>query len=125
VVEREHLVAQHRQAVEIVMAFVVFDGGDAGLQARDVGLQRNRNPIAEPTLESIEHDAQEPRQRRADTETDCSNEDPGPVVFEQSGGEQREPQCDERVRQRREQSHRERQHQTSGFGSITQPDRAP
>ena len=61
VVEREHLIAQHRQAVEVLGALVVLDRRDRGLQRRDVRFERDGDLVAEAALHAREHDAQEPR----------------------------------------------------------------
>ena len=50
VIEDEDLVAQHRQAIEIVGPLVMRDARDRRLQLRDVGLERNRHLVAEAAL---------------------------------------------------------------------------
>ena len=50
VVEGEHLVAQHRQPVEVLGSFLVLDGRDRRLQLGHVGLEGDRHPVAEPAL---------------------------------------------------------------------------
>ena len=70
VVEHEDLVAQHRQAIEIVGALVVRDRRDRRLQPRDVRLERDRHLVAEPPLHARAHRAQEPGRRRRHAEAE-------------------------------------------------------
>ncbi len=53
VVQHEHLIAQHRQPVEVVRSLVVRDRRDRGLQPRHVGLERDRDPVAEASLDAV------------------------------------------------------------------------
>ena len=64
VVQHEHLVAQHGEAIEVVRAFLVGNGGHRGLQARDVGFEGNGHPVAEAALHAGADGAQEPRRGR-------------------------------------------------------------
>jgi len=61
VIEHEHLVAQHREAVEVVRPLVVRDRGDRRLQPGDVRLERDRHAVAEAALHAGAHGTQEPR----------------------------------------------------------------
>ena len=64
VVQHEHLIAQHGQAVEILGALHVLDGSDGCLQLRHVGLQGNRDLVAKPPLHARADRAEKPRCRR-------------------------------------------------------------
>ena len=57
VVEREHLVAQHREPVEVLGPLVVLDRRDRRLQRGDVRFERDRDLVAEAALHAREHDA--------------------------------------------------------------------
>ena len=50
VVEREHLIAQHREPVEVLGPFVVLDRRDRRLQRGDVRFERDRDLVAEAAL---------------------------------------------------------------------------
>ena len=66
VVEREHLVAQHREAVEVLGSLLVLDRRDRRLQPRDVRLERDADPVAEAALHAVEQHLQVPRRGRRD-----------------------------------------------------------
>ena len=63
VVEHEDLVAQHRQPIEVFGPLVVLNGGDRGLQPRDVRFQRNRHPVTKTPLRTVADHAQKPGRR--------------------------------------------------------------
>ena len=60
VVEHEDLIAQHRQAVEILRAFLMSDGGDGCLQSGDVRLERDGDLVAEAPLHARADGAEKP-----------------------------------------------------------------
>ena len=60
VVEHEHLVAQHGQAIEVFGTLLVGHGDDRGLQPGHVRLKRNGDPIAEAALHPGADGAQKP-----------------------------------------------------------------
>ena len=68
VIEHEDLVAQHRQAIEIVRTLVVRDRRDRRLQPRDVRFERDRHLVAEAALHARADDAQEPGRGRRHAE---------------------------------------------------------
>ncbi len=63
-VENENLVAQNGEAVQVVGALVVLDGGDRGLKLCDVRFERDGQAVAEPPLGAIAEDPQKPGGRR-------------------------------------------------------------
>ena len=104
VVEREDLVAQHRQPVEVLGPLVVLDGGDRRLQPATCASSAMVDPVAEPALHAVPTDLQEPgRRRRTRRGRARPAHDRGPVVVEHAVGEQLQPQREQRVGQRREQ----------------------
>ena len=70
VVEHEHLVAQHREPIEVVGALLVRDGRDRRLQPGDVRFERDRDLVAEAALHARADRAQEPGRRGRDAEAD-------------------------------------------------------
>ena len=60
VVQHEHLMAQHRQAIEVVGTLLMRDGRDRCQQRRDMGLERDRDLVAEPALNARAHGDEEP-----------------------------------------------------------------
>ncbi len=63
VIEHEHLVAQHREAIEIVGALVVRDGRDRGLEPGDVRFERDGDLVAEAPLHAGADRPEEPGRR--------------------------------------------------------------
>jgi hypothetical protein len=61
VIEDEHLIAQHREAVEVVGALVVRDGRDRRLEPGDVRFERDGDPVAEAPLHPGADGLEEPR----------------------------------------------------------------
>ena len=98
-VEREHLIAQHGEPVEVLGPLLVLDRRDRRLQPRDVRLERDADPVAEPALDAVEQHLQVPRRRRRDRQADRGDDDRRAVVAGHSVGEQLQPQ---RERARRE-----------------------
>ena len=109
VVEREDLVAQHGEAIEIVGPFVVLDRRHRSLQPRDVRLEEDRHAVAEAPLRPVADDAQEPRGDGRETEPRRRDHEHRPVAVLDAAGEQREPQREQRVGQRGEHDDRERE----------------
>ena len=64
VVEHEDLISQHRQPVEVVGPFLMSDRRDRRLQLRDMGLESDRDLVAESALNAHGHRGEEPRRRR-------------------------------------------------------------
>src|SRR5215469_4402593 len=60
VVEDEHLIAQHGQAVEILGALVMLDRSDRCLQFGHVGLEGDRYLVAKASLHARAHRAEKP-----------------------------------------------------------------
>ena len=125
VVEREHLIAQHREAVEILGPLVMLDGRDRRLQGRDVGFERDGDLVAEPALHAGEHDAQEPRGRGRRRQSERGDDDAAAVVIVEPVGEELEPQRDQRVGDRHHDRHREREEQAARLGAVAELHRAP
>ena len=112
VVEHEHLVAQHRQPVEVLGPLLVRDGRDRRLQPGDVRLERDRHLVAEAALHARADRAEEPGRRRRHAEADRRAPHQAAVVLEHAVAEQLEPQREQRVGQRGEQrQHERREHQ--------------
>ena len=112
VIEHEHLIAQHRQAVEVLGTLVMGDAGDRRLQARDVRFERDRDPVAEAPLHSGAHRAEEPRRRGRCAEPDGRGANEARPVLEHALAEQHEPPREQRIGQRRQlRQHECREHQ--------------
>ncbi len=125
VVEREHLIAQHREPVEILGSFVVLDGGDRRLQGRDVRFERDGDLVAETPLRPVEHDLEEPCCRRGCREPEGGDDDAAVVMVVEAVGEELQPQRDQRVGQRHHDRHREREHEPTRLGLVAELHRAP
>ena len=125
VVEGEHLVAQHRQPVEVLGAFLVLDGGHRRLQAGHVRLEGDADPVAEAALQAVEQNAQVPGGRRRRAEADGGDQHLAAVALGHAVGQQLQPQRQQRVGQRREQHHGERGRQQPGLGPVAQLERPP
>ena len=74
VVEHEHLVAQHREPVQVLAPFLVRDRRDRGQQRRHVRLERNRHLVAEAPLHADADGLQKPRRGGRDAE--CQHRQP-------------------------------------------------
>ena len=61
VIEHEHLIAQHRQPVEVIRPLLVRDRRSRRLQSCDVRFERDRHLVAEPPLHARADRAEEPR----------------------------------------------------------------
>src|SRR5882762_2539926 len=55
------------QVIEILRAFLMRDGGDGGLQLRDVRLQRDGHSVPEAALHARADGAEKPRRGGRDT----------------------------------------------------------
>jgi hypothetical protein len=80
-VEREHLIAQYRQPVEVLGALVVLDRRDRRLQRRNVRFQRDRDLVAETALGPMEEHPQEPRRGGRRGQPERGNKEAAPVVM--------------------------------------------
>ncbi len=107
-IEHEHLVAQHREAIEIVGALLVRDRHERRLQACDVRLEHDRDPVAEPPLHARADDAQEPGGGSRRAESDRRPEHEILPVVDDAVAEQQQPERDQRIGQRRELRQNER-----------------
>ena len=107
-IEHEHLIAQHRQPVEVLRALVVRDGRDRRLEPGDVRFERDRDLVAEAPLHARADRAQEPRRRGRHAEADGRRAHEAGPVLEHALAEQHEPEREQRVGQRREQRQHER-----------------
>ena len=74
VVEREHLIAQHRQPVEVLGSFVVFDRGYRSLKTGNVRLQSDGDLVAEAPLDAAADHPQVPGERGRHPKTDGGND---------------------------------------------------
>ena len=120
VVEHEHLVAEHRQPIEILRPLLVRDRRDRCLQLRDVRLERDRHPVAEAALHARADGAEKPRRRRRHAEADRrALHQPGPVL-EHALAEQHQPQREQRIGQRGELRQHERRHHQARLVAISQ-----
>ena len=112
VVEHEHLIAQHRQAIEIVGPLLMRDGRDRRLQPGDVRFERDRHLVAEAALHARADGAQKPRRGGRHAEADRRAAHQCRPVLEHALAEQHEPQREQRVGQRGElRQHERREHQ--------------
>ena len=108
VVEHEGLVAEDREPVEVLGSLVVGDGRDRCLQVGDVGLERDRDLVAEAALHPGRHDAQEPREGDAGTEADGRHGDHGRVLVDDALGQHGEEHRQQGVGQGGEQGQPDR-----------------
>ena len=92
-IEHEHLIAQHREAIEIVGPLVMRDRRDRGLQARDVRFERDRHAIAEPPLHAGADDAEEPGGGGGHADADRGGLDERGPLFDHALTEQHQPQA--------------------------------
>ena len=118
VIEHEHLVAQHREPVEIVGTLMVRDRRDRRLESRDVRLERNGHFVAEAALHSRADDAQEPRGRRRDAKRDRRRDDEPAFALQDAFAKQLEPERKQCVWQHRELRESERCDDQLGFVTI-------
>jgi hypothetical protein len=125
VIEDEDLVAQHRDAIEIVGAFLVGQRRDGRLQPRDVRLERDRDAIAKPPLHARADRSQEPGGGRGHAEADRGGLDQTGPRPGQSARKQREPQREQRIRQRGELRQHERYRHEPRLVAISEPAEAP
>ncbi len=120
VVKHEHLIAEHGQAIEILRAFLMRNGGDGGLQLRDVRLQRDGHSVAEAALHARADGAEKPRRGGRDTQPNRRAFHHAGSVFQNAFAEQHQPQGKERIGQRRElRQHKGHDHQ-AGLVAIPQ-----
>ena len=124
VVEHEHLVAQHRQPVQVLGALVVLDGRDRRLKPGHVRFERDGQAVAKPALGAIAHDPQEPGRGRGRPEADRRGQHEPAVVRQHAVGQQLEPERQERVGQGRQQREPEGHDQEPRLGLVA-PLRAP
>ena len=108
VIEHEHLIAQHREPIEVVGALVVRDGRDRRLQPGDVRFERDRHLVAEAPLHARADRAQEPRRRGRHAEADGRRAHEAGPLLEHALAEQHQPQREQRIGQRGELRQHER-----------------
>ena len=118
VIEHEHLVAKHREPVQVVGAFVVLDGGDRRLELGHVRFERDGHPVAKPPLRAIARDAKEPGRGRRDAQADRRGQREPSIVGEHPIREELQPEREECVGHRRDQRESERDHQQPRFGLV-------
>jgi hypothetical protein len=112
VIEHEHLVAQHGEAIEKLRALLVGDRGDRCLEAGDMRLERDGDPVAEAPLHACAQGHQEPRCRRRRGQANRRRAQHAGLVFEQPFPKEHEPQRKQRIGQRGQlREHERRQHQ--------------
>ena len=102
VIEREHLIAQHGQAVEVLGSFVVLDRADVGLERGDVGFEGDPTLSRNRRSTRSKHDAEEPHrgpERRAQP-----HHAPWCVCLEHTVGRTAQPQGDQASGRRRPRS---------------------
>ena len=103
VIQHEHLIAQHREAIEIVAALLVRDGGNRCQQRRDVRLERDGHLVAEAALHAGADDLEEPGRGGRNAERKHGESNPAPVTLQRALAEQLEPEREQCIRQRRQQ----------------------
>jgi hypothetical protein len=100
VVQHKDLIAQHRQPIQVVGTLLMGDGGHRCLKPGDVRLERNRDLVAEPTLDARAHGPQKPRGRPRHAEADGRDDEQRRAMVDDAFAKQHEPQRDEGVGQR-------------------------
>jgi hypothetical protein len=125
VVEHEHLVAQHGDAVEQLGPLLMGDRRHRRLEPGHVPFQGDRHLVPEPPLHPGADRAQEPGRHGRAGEAERGDQQRCAVAMQHRGAEQREPDRDERVRQRGEQGQQERRQQQAGLVPVAQPAQPP
>ena len=104
VVQHEHLIAQHGEAVEVVAPLLQFQTGDRGLQGGHVGLQSDRHPVAEAAGQPVVDDPEQPAEGRRRGHRPEHRENHRSVAVGQPVGQQLEPEREQRIRDRGQQA---------------------
>ncbi len=107
VVEHEHLLAQHRQAVQPLGPLLVGDGRHRRLEPGHVRLQGDRDPVAEAALDPRVDRPQDPGGRRRQPQADRGHQQQPPVALQHPLAEQGQPQGQQGVGQRGRQRQQE------------------
>ena len=125
VVEHEHLVAQHAQAIEVVGAFLVLECGGRCLKVRDVRLEGDGDAVAEAALRAIADHTEKPRRGGRDAEPERRRQhQPAPAAVH-AVGEQLQPDRQQRVGERGEQRQPERNAHQPWLGVVSALDSPP
>ncbi len=125
-IEHEYLITEHRQPIQIFRRLLVRDGDDARLESRDVRLQGDRHLVAEAPLDAGAHRAQKPRAsgpRRG--QGDGRETNACAVAGDDAVGHHFEPEGEQRVRQRAEESEHERGTHEGGLVLIAEATEPP
>ena len=125
VVEREDLLAEHRQAVQVLGPLLMRDRRDVCLQPRDVGLQRDRHLVAEAALHPGGDGHHQPGGDGGDCERDDRELQQARLMLEQPFAEQLEPDREQRIRHRRDQGEDERGAHEGRLVAIAEPAQPP
>ncbi len=107
VVQHEHLMAQHRQPIEVVGTLLVRDGRNRCQQRRDMGLKRDSDLVAESALNARADGDEEPCRGGGQPKRHDRDSHLGPVALEDTLAEQHEPQRHQRIGQRGQERQRE------------------
>ena len=124
-VEHEHLIAQHRQAVEIVRPLLMRNGCHGGLEPGDVRFERDRDPVAESTLDASADRAEKPRRGGRNAERQGCDAHLAGIVPQHALANQLEPERHERVRQGRQERQHERDEHQVGLVAVAQLAQSP
>ena len=113
VIEHEHLVAQHGEAIEVLRHFLMRDRPDRRLEFRDVRLERDRHLVAEAALHARRDDAEKPGRRGRHAERNGRESHHARIAIHHAVGNELEPEREQRVGKRRQERQRGRsQHQS-------------
>src|SRR5215510_10432490 len=91
-VEDEHLVAEHSEAVEVIRTLMMGDGDDRRLEMGHMRLEGDGDFVAKATLDAGADGAEEPCGGGRCREADSSDADEASLVLEHALAEQLKPQ---------------------------------
>ncbi len=125
VVEHEDLIAEHREAVEIIRPLVMGDGPHGCLQAGDVRFERDGDLVAKAPLYPGADRAQEPGRGGRDPQSDGRRADEAGPPGSHALSQQHQPHREQRVRQRRELRENEGPRHQARFVPEPEPGEPP
>jgi hypothetical protein len=125
VIEHEHLVAEHRQAIEILGTLLVRDGRHRCLQVRHVRFERDGHPIPKRALDARADRAQHPGGGCRHSKAHRGGLHETGAMLEHPFAEQHQPQGEKRVRQRGQLREHQRRHHQPGLVPVPQPAQPP
>ena len=125
VIQHEHLIAQHRNPIEILGNLLVGDARDARLQPRHVRLERDGDLVTKAALDAGAHRAQEPGAGRRQAERDRRKAQSCRVGGDDSVRHQLEPEREQSVRKGSEERKKERPQHQARLVPEAQPAESP